>query len=197
MTDDDARQAQARLDAWRERGGELADPVRFHYLQALARRAAGHEGQARQLLDQRLAGLMAACPDTPAPAPRAEADQARTPGPLGQLCAQIAAAAPARPAYPELPLLDEFRQTWTRLSTDRQLRQSEQLVPENAGPLNSSHLAHRSLSLMQGLSPGYLQQFLSYVDALGWLEQLAASAAPAARESARATPRKTARGRAR
>src|SRR5690606_829749 len=141
VTDDAARQAQARLDAWRERGGELADPVRFHYLQALARRAARHEGQARQLLDQRLAGLMAACPDTPASAQRAEADQARTPGPLGQLCAQIAAAAPARPAYPELPLLDEFRQTWTRLSTDRQLRQSEQLVPENAGPLNSSHLA--------------------------------------------------------
>ncbi|MFJ0775068.1 DUF2894 domain-containing protein, partial [Bordetella bronchiseptica] len=46
MTDDAARQAQARLDAWRERGGEQADPLRFHYLQALARRAAGHEGQA-------------------------------------------------------------------------------------------------------------------------------------------------------
>ncbi|MFJ0616664.1 DUF2894 domain-containing protein, partial [Bordetella bronchiseptica] len=42
MTDDAARQAQARLDAWRERGGEQADPLRFHYLQALARRAAGH-----------------------------------------------------------------------------------------------------------------------------------------------------------
>ncbi|KDC25967.1 PF11445 domain protein, partial [Bordetella bronchiseptica F4563] len=106
-------------------------------------------------------------------------------------------AAPARPAYPELPLLDEFRQAWTRLSTDRQLRQSEQLVPENAGPLNSSHLAHRSLALMQGLSPGYLQQFLSYVDALGWLEQLTANAAPAARDTARATPRKTARARSR
>ncbi|MGK0625060.1 DUF2894 domain-containing protein [Bordetella bronchiseptica] len=43
MTDDAARQAQARLDAWRERGGEQADPLRFHYLQALARRAAGHK----------------------------------------------------------------------------------------------------------------------------------------------------------
>ncbi|MFJ0706205.1 DUF2894 domain-containing protein [Bordetella bronchiseptica] len=107
------------------------------------------------------------------------------------------AGAPARPADPELPLLDEFRQAWTRLSTDRQLRQSEQLVPENAGPLNSSHLAHRSLALMQGLSPGYLQQFLSYVDALGWLEQLTANAAPAARDTARATPRKTARARSR
>ncbi|MFJ0621799.1 DUF2894 domain-containing protein, partial [Bordetella bronchiseptica] len=69
MTDDAARQAQARLDAWRERGGEQADPLRFHYLQALARRAAGHEGQARQLLDERLAGLMAACPETAAAAP--------------------------------------------------------------------------------------------------------------------------------
>ncbi|MFJ0760546.1 DUF2894 domain-containing protein, partial [Bordetella bronchiseptica] len=124
-------------------------------------------------------------------------DPARAPGPLGQLCAQIAAGAPARPAEPEQPQLDEFRQARTRLSTDRQLRQSEQLVPENAGPLNSSHLAHRSLALMQGLSPGYLQQFLSYVDALGWLEQLTANAAPAARDTARATPRKTARARSR
>ncbi|MFJ0622001.1 DUF2894 domain-containing protein, partial [Bordetella bronchiseptica] len=129
--------------------------------------------------------------------PPAGPDPARAPGPLGQLCAQIAAAAPARPADPEQPRLDEFRQARTPQSTHPQQRQSEQLVPENAGPLNSSHLAHRSLALMQGLSPGYLQQFLSYVDALGWLEQLTANAAPAARDTARATPRKTARARSR
>jgi hypothetical protein len=49
------------------------------------------------------------------------------------------------------------------------MRQSQAGVPENAGPLNTNHL-HRSLSLMREVSPGYLEQFLSYVDALSWLE---------------------------
>ena len=75
-------------------------------------------------------------------------------------------------SYPELEALAYFRDTWSRLSSERQLRQSLAQVPGNAGPLNSSSLVHRSLSLMRELSPGYLQQFLSYVDALSWMEQL-------------------------
>lgn len=31
---------------------------------------------------------------------------------------------------------------------------------------------HRALALMRTLSPGYLLQFLAYVDALSWLQQL-------------------------
>jgi hypothetical protein len=78
---------------------------------------------------------------------------------------------------PELPVLDYFRETWSRFSTEKQLRQSLEQVPDNAGPLNSNSLVHRSLSLMRALSPGYLQQFLSYVEALSWMEQLVAPAA--------------------
>ncbi|MGD7298559.1 DUF2894 domain-containing protein, partial [Ralstonia pseudosolanacearum] len=34
--------ARAMLDAWRARGADRLDPVRFHVIAALDRRAAGH-----------------------------------------------------------------------------------------------------------------------------------------------------------
>jgi hypothetical protein len=89
---------------------------------------------------------------------------------------------------PELPVLDYFRETWSRFSTEKQLRQSLEQVPDNAGPLNSNSLVHRSLSLMRALSPGYLQQFLSYVEALSWMEQLVAPAAGTSMGTGAATP---------
>src|SRR5580692_2676647 len=50
--------ALATLDAWREQGADRLDAVRFHFMAALARRAAGQSGVARQILDDRLAGLL-------------------------------------------------------------------------------------------------------------------------------------------
>ena len=47
-----------------------------------------------------------------------------------------------------------------------------QQAPADAGPLNSGVLVHRALGLMRSLSPGYLQHFLAYVDALSWLQQM-------------------------
>lgn len=86
----------------------------------------------------------------------------------------------------ELPEVDYFQKTWSRLSTGLRLQQSQRQVPENAGPLNSSHLIHRSLLLMQERSPGYLQYFLSYIDTLSWMEQLTADTTlPPARPSVR------------
>ncbi len=112
--------------------------------------------------------------------------------------AAIDAVAP-RASYPEVEVLDYFRATWSRVSTDRQLRQSLEQVPDNAGPLHSSRLVHRSLSLMHELSPGYLQQFLSYVDALSWMEQVnGGGGAVAGKEAPRAgSTRTSARGRPR
>ncbi|MHC9083542.1 DUF2894 domain-containing protein [Luteimonas sp. RIT-PG2_3] len=78
----------------------------------------------------------------------------------------------ASPAYPELPALEDFRKLWSRVRSDSQVERSLARSPTNAGPLNSSRLVHRSLTLMHALSPDYLQQFLSYVDAMSWLEQL-------------------------
>jgi hypothetical protein len=194
------------LDAWRERGADRLDPVRFHFIEALDRRASAQSGEARRVLDERLSGLLEAYA---ADVLTAEAAEARafdgggakpSRGPLGDLLDHIASEAPAagRASYPELELLEYFRQTWSSVSADKQVRQSLEQVPGNAGPLNSSSLVHRSLSLMRELSPGYLQQFLSYVDALSWMEQLNGAGAPATKDTPRAAKaRKNARAKPR
>jgi len=210
--------ARARLDAWRAHGADRLDPVRFHFIEALDRRAAGHSGAARRILDDRLSTLLEAyADDLERAASRAgEAGNAASPcaparGALAGLLDDIARRAPAegdgpaagnavpRPsAWPELEVLDYFRQTWSKVSTERQLRRSLEQVPGNAGPLNSSSLVHRALSLMRELSPGYLQQFLSYVDALSWMEQMNGGDALAGKDAPRAgSARKSARGKPR
>ncbi|MGH8789797.1 MAG: DUF2894 domain-containing protein [Cupriavidus necator] len=94
-------------------------------------------------------------------------------------------------------LADYFRETWARVSVEQHFRLSLERVPENAGPLNTDHLVHRSLSLMRETSPEYLRHFLSYVEGMSWLEQLGAAAA-AEKEAARAAAaKKSVRGKAR
>ncbi len=92
----------------------------------------------------------------------------------GQAPHKYAGKPPGSKLTEELPEVDYFQKTWSRLSTGLRLQQSQRHVPDNAGPLNSSHLIHRSLLLMQERSPGYLQHFLSYIDTLSWMEQLTA-----------------------
>ena len=184
--------ARAILDAWREQGADRMDPIRFRFIEALARRAADHRGEAARVLERRLGELV----DTYAAdleratlrakgSERAQSLGKATPDGLAALVNDIrryASMRDTRPetqnvmarsaSYPELPMLDDFREIWSRMSAKKQLRQSLAQVPGNAGPLNSSSLVHRSLSLMQTLSPGYLQQFLAYIDALSWMEQM-------------------------
>ncbi|KLN58569.1 DUF2894 domain-containing protein [Variovorax paradoxus] len=207
----------AVLDAWRVRGEQRRDPVRFRFIEALARRASAHGGDARRILDDRLATLLAAyrenlekaqCADSASAVPDGSAKQAaRLPrGPLAELVDHMARQAPLRgddpPADdaappPELRTLRYFRSTWSRLSADRRLTQSLAKVPENAGPLNSHHLVHRSLMLMHELSPEYLNRFMSYVDTLLWVDQLNAGNGPAAAANAPRAEgqKKTARGK--
>ncbi len=222
------------LRAWRERGDDRLDPVGFHFIEALARRAAGHGGAVRATLDARLAQLLdayaariaaAGLPDASASpeernapaagvavtaaAARVATPPAGTRGPLAELAAYLAypgapgedpdaiAAQARRDAYPDLPALDGLREIWSGLSADRQVRQSQEQVHKNAGPLNSNQLVHRALSLMRELSPGYLQQFVTYTETLAWMEQLTAAAAPPAKETARAPARKGTRAKSR
>src|SRR5690606_13140698 len=100
--------------------------------------------------------------------------KAHNPGPLGELLAHIAAArhatetaavagldntrADGLQASPSA-MLDEFQQLWGRIRTDSQLRQSLAAPPDDAGPLHSSTLLHRAMTLMQDVAPGYLQHF--------------------------------------
>ncbi len=221
MHSDGLRDARALLDDWRNSGADRADPVRFRFIEALARRASGYRGEAARLLEARVARLVAEyggilagaadivpLPEAPPQRPDALADLAALRQRLGRRAhadtadateaAEVAGTAHggvqqrthhARHAEPELA--DYFRDTWARVSVDRQLRQSQAGVPEKAGPLNTNHLVHRSLSLMREVSPGYLEQFLSYVDALSWLEGMHAISLVPDREAPRApTPRK-------
>ncbi|MGJ7581870.1 DUF2894 domain-containing protein [Variovorax sp. RHLX14] len=190
---------------------ERGDPVRLRFIEAMERRAAGHFGEARRLLDERVAALRVAYDAMPGSEPSIGviASQTGTPsemqrGPLSELAACIAeqavlrgggsdissgyAPAGNRSAPTELASLAFFRSTWSRLSAERRLTKSLATVPENAGPLNSHQLVHRALQSMRETSPGYLHHFMTYVDALLWLDQAGGNSAVASVGPARAKP---------
>lgn len=162
---------RATLEAWREAGLDQRDPLRFGMLDALERRTDAYHGEARRLLDARLAALIKAYA-----AALAQDAPPRPPPPARPLAPLLQAlpAGQARALYPELPALAQFRELWTQVRSSSQMRQSLAQAPTDGGPLNSGVLVHRAMSLMGDTSPGYLQHFLAYVDALSWMEQLQA-----------------------
>ncbi len=71
----------------------------------------------------------------------------------------------------ELKTIRRFRNTWSKLSAEKQLTQALEQAPKNAGPINSHMLVLRSLALMRDISPDYLNRFMSYADTLLCLDQ--------------------------
>ncbi len=259
------------LAAWRSAGLHRFDPVRFRFIEALARRAADRlasppaeplagkpadqtagERLVQQVLQGKLASLMAAYGQAQAQAQAhaherveralarfpAAADALRPrlaggdfkavhrliaaledPAPVGLLAelvdhvdGQFSRPAPGRQVDPtrapavvtggppvDLKAVRAFRSTWARLSVDQQLTRSLARIPEQAGPLNSHLLVLRALQLMRDVSPAHLGRFMSYVDALLWLDEVGAPAAPAPAAMPRGDAdkkRKPGRGRA-
>jgi hypothetical protein len=209
---------QAQLDLWREQGADRIDPLRFSLIAGLAQRAAHHDGHVAQLLQQRLAQLRddyarAVAAALPVNAVPVTGRAATTP--LRGLLEHIGnAASPTLPAsatplpaasaidttepaatqlLEPLAVLDEFQQLWGRIRIDSLLRQSLESISEDAGPLHSSVLLHRAMTLMRDISPEYLQHFLAYSDALSWMEQLTAGASSSSDTGRSATGRKAAR----
>jgi hypothetical protein len=194
----------AAITALREQGAHRFDPVRFQFIEALARRADQHSGAARQVIDGKLAGALQDCGDRLAQAqrlgmraddplasrrPDAAGSAEKAPrSPLADLLCHVnqqalaeagSALAPAgmRADPPaELRTLRMFKSTWSKLSVEQQLTESLAKAPDNAGPLNSNLLVLRSLKLMRETSPAYLHRFMSYVDALLWLDQASVGA---------------------
>lgn len=190
----------AGIAALHERGAAHFDPVRFHFIEALSRRAARYQGEVRNVLDDRLAEALQDFSERFERA-QGEAESANDPlpqdgqesqSPLAALAAYIAqvsatdAGAAIEPddelagtaptdspaiAAEELKSIRYFRDTWSRLSVDQQLAQALAQAPENAGPLNSHLLMLRALQRMRDISPEYLNRFMAYADALLWLEQ--------------------------
>lgn len=85
----------------------------------------------------------------------------------------------------DISSLAYFEKIWAELKVEQQLAEALAQAPENAGPLNSHLLALQSLKLMRDLSPGYLKRFVSYVDALLWLDQADNAAKPAPKSAAK------------
>lgn len=176
---------QATLDALRSSGAAERNPVRFAYLEALARRAAAQPEAVRQVLNGKLDATAHELATLPATPPAGTSRECAA-NPFSELLAytnQFAYEQPettpsttntaplshAQPA-PELRSIACFHETWSRLSAEQQLAETLACAPENAGPLNSQHLVLRSLQLMRDIAPDYLQGFMSYIDTLIWLE---------------------------
>ena len=203
-------------DALRARAASRVDAVRLRFLEALKRRGAGRDDAVRRVLDDKATALATAWLADVAVDPVVDDTRCRIddgtphrsalaelvsrlgrpvstiPARTGPTKSQDVSSVPASPA--ELETLAYFRRTWSRLSADQRVAESLSTLPENAGPLNSHHLVHRSLSAMREVSPEYLERFIAHVDALLWLDQAndgaIADAAPAARvEGGRKPPR--------
>lgn len=168
--------------------------VRQWHIDALARRAALHQGAVRRVLDDKLQRLRSAqmaqqaqlaqgLALAPAQAPiegLAQASPAQQP--LAELLAHMARhtqaaqppdvtmsaplGAPNASAPMELKAIRNYRSTWSRLRAERRLHQALALVPHNAGPLNTQRLLHQALHVMQRASPGYLLHFMAHVESL-------------------------------
>ena len=113
---------------------------------------------------------MCAAPPTPlAELTRDLAQHSASGGEGGAWSAPVADGGVAK--LDELKAIRQFSKTWSELAVDRQLAQAIEQAPDNAGPLNSQRLVLRSLALLREISPDYLRRFMSYADALLWLEQ--------------------------
>jgi hypothetical protein len=73
--------------------------------------------------------------------------------------------------HSELKTVRSFRNTWAKLSIDKQMALALEQAPKNAGPINSHVLVLRSLVLMRDISPEYLNRFMLYTDTLLCLDQ--------------------------
>lgn len=165
--------------------------VRQWHIDALARRAALHQGAVRQVLEEKLQRLRSAQVAQQTQGPALSPAQATTEGlaqaspaqqPLADLLAHMARQTqPAQPpdvtasaqlgaanaaAPVELKAIRNYRGTWSRLRAEHRLHQALALVPQNAGPLNTQRLLHQALLLMQQSSPGYLLHFMAHVEGL-------------------------------
>ncbi len=161
----------AALQALQAHGVDRRDPVRWHFVAALQRRASQQQGPLRQQVDLRLARALADLQQrhrTAAPAAVSAPPSPTRSSPLAGLLLQLGSGVATPPT--ELQAVRRFSHTWARLRVDQQLARALARQPDNAGPLNSQRLMLQTLQRLRQLSPAYLQRFMAHADALLWLE---------------------------
>lgn len=175
----------ASLQTLRRAGAERFDPVRFHYLEVLSRRVDEASGEVQCILASKLEKALADYGQRFMQAPSVLGQQvAATPSPctpLVQLNRYIRTITQdlgdrelgrGQGTSGDIKSARRFRETWSRIAAEKQVNEAFGRGPENAGPLNAHMLVLHSLRLMRDLSPHYLQQFMSQVDSLLWLDQV-------------------------
>jgi hypothetical protein len=189
---------QSALDGLRAEGAQRLDPVRFRFLEALALRLPAASAAVQPILEHKLQAAIADFRERLAQQHKEGGDQ----GLQSRRAARPLAATPITSSTPlaglnqyiqqatqhdtqqagpgrELKSVRRFRETWVKIAAVKQVERALVRAPENAGPLNSHMLVLHSLALMRGLSPDYLQRFMSHVDTLLWLDQANQKPAPA------------------
>lgn len=175
----------ASLQTLRRAGAERFDPVRFHYMEVLSRRVDEASGEVQRILASKLEKALADYDQRFTQAPRVLGQQVVvTPSPctpLVQLNQYIHSVTQdlgdrdlgcGQGTSGDIKSARRFRETWSRIAAEKQVNEAFGRGPENAGPLNAHMLVLHSLRLMRDLSPHYLQQFMSQVDSLLWLDQV-------------------------
>jgi hypothetical protein len=190
------------IAALKHAGAQQLDPVHLHYLELLSTRAQAQPEPVKSILEARVAQAAArfnqrlqqaqSAPHKASQRPEpAEPEESALPEKtvLSELVRSLQAQAqtythgqgqqPSQAvlhagsaANPELKSVRMFRNTWAKLSSERQLGQALDQAPKNAGPINSHMLVLRSLALMREISPDYLNRFMAYAQALLCLDQM-------------------------
>lgn len=186
---DQSLDVNVEIAALRQAGADKFDPVRMHYLQVIASRASTHQGSVRRILDSKLKQALESFEERFAKALRdAKADIASRSTlkagahltSLGDLVRYIeqhslpnfdGAMDESVSLRRELKTTLYFRNTWSKLSVEKQVSRALEQAPKNAGPINAHMLVLRSLAQMREISPDYLNRFTSYVDTLVCLNQ--------------------------
>lgn len=115
-------------------------------------------------------------------------------GPLADLVSHIMRQTSADPdghlakrsgdgKHDDLKSVSHFRGTWLKLQVEQTVKQALATGPSNAGPLNAHSLILQSLKLMSNASPGYLNQFMAYADAMLWLDRANMRVTPTTRKA--------------
>ena len=176
------------IAALRQAGADKFDPVRMHYLDVMANRVSTHQGSVRRILDSKLKQALASFgerfakeqSDRKAGIDSLNTLKTGTPTSLGDLVRYIeqhslpnfdGATDGSVGLRRELKTTRYFRNTWSKLSVEKQVTQALEQAPKNAGPINAHMLVLRSLALMREISPDYLNRFTSYADTLVCLDQ--------------------------
>ena len=178
---------EAALTTWRAQTAPTLPATQVFFIEALARRAALHQGETRQHLNQKLlqalvsfqasnaAYSLAQKPDAAAPSttPDAVPPTDTALNALTALRRQLDAqtTTPARTAW-RTQNATSLRATWSALHAQQRVTHALASKPPQAGPLNSEQLVHRALLMMREVSPEYLRHMVATVDVLCWGEQL-------------------------